>query len=323
MGARVVFTGKQQVVLEAHPVQEPGPGMVRLRTRCSLMSTGTENICFNRLFEPGSHWDKWVRYPFFPGYSTIGIVEAVGSGCEGIAIGQRVACRAPHSSHPLVEASRCCPVPEGIDDRSAAWFALSKIARVGSLAADYRLGDQVLVIGAGPIGQMTVRWAVAAGAKVVIVVDSVEMRLGLARAGGATHAIAATADACADAVKAACGGVLPRVVVDTTGNEHVFPHALALARTRGTVVILGDTGSPSLQRLTPDVITRGLSIVGAHDLLEEDRPHVALFYALATTGRFALSGLNTDVFKPDQCAAAYAAANTRRGETMGIIFDWA
>jgi len=56
------------------------------------------------------------------------------------------------------------------------------------------------------------------------------------------------------------------VVYDVTGHHAVFATALPLARKFGTVVLLGDAGNPQLQTLTPDVITRGLRIVGAHDM---------------------------------------------------------
>ncbi len=58
---RVVFTGKQEVHLEKSPAQAPAEGEVRVRMALSLMSTGTENIVFNRPFEAGRHWDNWVQ----------------------------------------------------------------------------------------------------------------------------------------------------------------------------------------------------------------------------------------------------------------------
>jgi NADPH:quinone reductase-like Zn-dependent oxidoreductase len=76
MVKRVVFAGKQLVSLESAESRELANGQVRVKSRYSLISTGTENIVFNRLFSAGSHWDNWVTYPFYPGYSIVGdIVE--------------------------------------------------------------------------------------------------------------------------------------------------------------------------------------------------------------------------------------------------------
>ena len=72
----IVFTAKEQVEFVQEPVRDPGSGEVLLRARKTLISTGTESICLSRLFEPGSHWDRWVTYPFFPGYLLCGEVVA-------------------------------------------------------------------------------------------------------------------------------------------------------------------------------------------------------------------------------------------------------
>jgi hypothetical protein len=75
----IVFIGKDEVTVSTEVVREPGPGEVLIRAKKTLISTGTEGICLSRLFEAGSHWDRWVKYPFYPGYSMVGQVAAVGS----------------------------------------------------------------------------------------------------------------------------------------------------------------------------------------------------------------------------------------------------
>jgi 2-desacetyl-2-hydroxyethyl bacteriochlorophyllide A dehydrogenase len=322
---RLVFTGKQEVSLETFTVAAPGPGEVRLRIELSLMSTGTENIVFNRLFAPGTHWDRWVRYPFHPGYSAVGVVEEVGDGVV-LQKGDRVACRRGHGSAAVVPEGECLRVPDGLAVEEAVWFALGKIAFHGALAAGYALGDGVLIVGAGPIGQMSVRWARAAGVADIVVVDAVADRMPAAQAGGATAMITAPLDQAREDILRACGGRLPRVVIDSTGHAAVFAAALGLAADYGTVVILGDTGQPAQQSLTPDVITRGLTVVGAHDRQNTPRWNNAtigeLFFRLAARGAISLQGLTSHRFRPEQCAEAYETANRDRARTMGILFDW-
>jgi 2-desacetyl-2-hydroxyethyl bacteriochlorophyllide A dehydrogenase len=323
---RVVFTAKQQASLESFSLPEPAAGEVRVRIELSLMSTGTENICFNRLFDPGTHWDHWVKYPFYPGYTAVGTVEAVGPNVTALKPGMRVACRCGHQSHTNFSQDRCYPIPAQLPLDEAVWYALAKIAFHGVLAADLRLGDRVLVIGAGPIGQMATRWAHAGGAQPIVVVDPVEGRLELARAGGATATCSLPIAEAREAILAAGGGKLPRVVIDSTGHAQVFAAALTLAEDFGTVVILGDTGSPASQFLTPDVLRRGLKITGVHDSHNNERWNektmTELFFSLAVDGRFSAKGLNSHRFKPEDCAEAYATANRERAKTMGIVFQW-
>lgn len=323
---RIVFTGKQQVIIETFDPGTPGAGQVLVKTHLSLMSTGTENIVFNRLFDPGTRWDEWVKYPFMPGYSCVGTVAALGSGVDSLKVGQRVAFRRNHRSHMVVDAPTCFPIPDELPYEQAVWFAMAKITFMGARAADYRLGDSALIIGAGPIGQISIRWARAAGVATIIAVDTAKNRMPLAKAGGATATITAPISEAREAILRANDGQLPRVVIDSTGHAAVFAEALGVAADRGTVVVLGDTGYPTQQTLTSDVVNRGLKIIGAHDGHTTAEWHDAtitrLCYRLATSGRFSLEGLTSHVFKPDDCVKAYATANQDRAATMGIIFDW-
>ena len=326
---RLVFTGKQEVQLDCFELAAPKEGEVRIRTHLSLMSTGTENIVFNRLFDPGTHWDGWVKYPFYPGYCTVGTVEAVGAvgaAVEALNVGDRVAFRSGHCSHAVLSASECYKIPAGLPFENALWFALAKIAYHGAKAAAYQLGDTVLVIGAGPIGQMSIRWASAAAAASITVADAMPSRLALAQAGGASTVISGPIEDAREQVLAANGGKLPRVVVDSTGNEAVFSTAQALTASFGKIVLIGDTGRPCQQHLTPETLTRGLTITGVHDGHNTDEWNNAtitqLFFTLAASGRFPLEGLNTHRFKPEQCVEAYATVNRDRASTMGVVFAW-
>jgi threonine dehydrogenase-like Zn-dependent dehydrogenase len=240
-----------------------------------------------------------------------------------------------------------------LEPATASWFAPAKIAFMGARAARHALGDSVVVIGAGPIGQMAVRWAAAAGARAVVVVDPFPQRLEHARRGGATVVIGQPVADAREDVRAAVGPDGPDVVIDATGTAEVLTEALGLVRSHGRIVVLGDTGAPSVQRLTSDVIVRGITVVGAHDShsmskpardlmtraqagdasrevferaaalgWDGDRGIHSLFFQLVATGRFSLDGLNTHVFDPRDCAEAYRLAEKQRGETLGILFDW-
>ncbi len=136
----VVFTGQEKLELRREPVGQPGPGQVLVRTRKTLISSGTECICYQRNFAPGTHWDQWVQYPFYPGYSSAGEVVAVGSGVEGIAPGQRVATRSRHAQRVLVDAQHCLPIPDTVTDEEATWFGLAGIVQNGLRRANHVLG---------------------------------------------------------------------------------------------------------------------------------------------------------------------------------------
>lgn len=324
MAFGIVFQGKGHVEIQDFSLGELAPDKIHLKTRTSLISTGTEGICLNRLFDAGTHFDKWVQYPFKTGYCTVAEVVAVGSEVNGFSVGERVFTRVCHASEHHVTTERVGKIPSFISDEDAQWSALAMIGSMILDAGDIRLQDDVAVIGAGPIGQMALRWLLAAGCNVTIC-DTVPMRLAMAELAGATSPLLGTADALGSHVESVFG-CQPRVVVDCTGFATVMEKALEIPRKFGTVVVLGDTGTPAGQHLTPDIITRGIKIQGCHVSHETADWHELRIYdrlySLVNAGRFSLEGLNTHRFLPTDAAEAYALTTERRTETMGVWFDW-
>ncbi len=148
----IVMIGKQQVELrqeEASSLPEDG---LLVRTRMSLISTGTECICYRGDLEEGTHWAGWVKYPFYPGYSNVGTVEQVGEAVEGYEVGDRVFSTASHRQLHIVEPP-VNKIPDYIADKSAIWSKLGTIAQTGGRRARLELGDRVVVIGLGPLGR--------------------------------------------------------------------------------------------------------------------------------------------------------------------------
>jgi len=330
----ILFTGKDQVqVIDEDPLPPPGPGEIQMQTTRTLISTGTEGIVLGRKFSPGTHYDNWVKYPFRPGYSHVGRVSAIGEGVSEFHVGDGVATRGSHTSAVNVQAIHAVRIPDGVSDDDATWTALGKIAQIGVRAAEHRMGDSVVVIGLGLLGQLVLQYVRLMGASDIIAIDPAQMRLKMAAAHGATATLAVSANDAEDEVKRLTKGRGPRVVYDVTGHPAVFPAALRLCADLGRVVLLGDTGTPEAQHLTPDIIRRGLTIVGAHDRhapadptagVEWDaRRTFELFLKFIARGQIRVSDMVTDRFKPDQAAQAYAMLEKERERAMGVIFEWA
>ena len=175
----IEFTGERQVCVREEALRELHEGEVLVRTTRTLISTGTESIVFTRNFAPGTHFDHWVKYPFFPGYLHCGIIESVGPGVTSWKAGDRVATRANHASHVIVRAEDAWAVPENVSDESAAWMGIGRITQLGVRAAEHRLGDAVVVVGLGLLGQLVVQYAALSGAREIIAVDASQARLDL------------------------------------------------------------------------------------------------------------------------------------------------
>ena len=167
------------------PDPRPGPGEVLVRTTWSLISPGTEQAVAataeksllgkarERPDQARLVIDKALRDGLrptlaavsarlddllTPGYSSTGIVEAVGPGVDGLAVGDRVGCvgagAACHAELAIVPAPLCLSLPETLDDPWGAFGALGGIAAHGVRVAEVDAGATVVVIGVGLVGQL-------------------------------------------------------------------------------------------------------------------------------------------------------------------------
>ena len=133
------------------PIEDPGPGQLRVRVKAAgvgatdlLMLTG--------------HYPFAPKIPFVPGYETVGVVDAVGSGVTGFALGQRVAALTVYGGFAeflIREAEHFLPVPDAVSDRDAAAVILNYVTAWQMIhrAAKVQPGDTALVTGAaGGVG---------------------------------------------------------------------------------------------------------------------------------------------------------------------------
>ena len=142
----IVFTGENQLEVRRESVNAPQAGQILVQGEKSLISTGTECICLARNFAPGTHWDNWVKYPFYPGYSHTGHVIEVGEGVQSVKVGDRIAARSGHRQFFTLGANDVLRLPDGVSYEAAAWFALASIvqngirrARTGGCRCRYRV----------------------------------------------------------------------------------------------------------------------------------------------------------------------------------------
>ena len=109
--------------------------------------------------------------PFVPGYSFIGIVEAVGEDVGDVKVGERVAALTQYGSHAEFvywQASELVPVPESLDPAEAVTLILNYLVAYQILhrVAKVKAGDKVLIIGAsGGVGTAFLQLGKLAGLK--------------------------------------------------------------------------------------------------------------------------------------------------------------
>ena len=324
----IVFTDKERVEVRWEPAPEAPPGGLLVRSRKSLISTGTECTCYRADMDEGSHWAGWVQHPFYPGYSNVGEVIGVGAAAEGFEVGDRVFSSSSHRQYAAVGGG-AVKIPDGVSDESAAWSKLATIAQTGVRRAELQMGARVAIIGAGPIGQLLTQYVRLMGAVDVMLIDTVQSRLDVARNHGATHVFNGSAADAVPFIEEHTGGALADVVFDATGHYAVLPLALKLVRRFGTLMLIGDSPHPSKQVLTADVITRQISIRGTHN--ESLPPHpegwdarrqIELFHTYIQRGQMQVEDLITSRHAPQEAPDVYPRLLEGRAETIGVVFDW-
>lgn len=327
MPMRIIFPEKGKVALESFELPALAPGDVRIRTQFSLMSIGTETIILHQRYDPDTHFARIFSFPQLKtGVQAVGEVEDVGNAVSDFEAGDRIFMRMAHGSHQVLPASACSKVPATVDAKSACWCGLAKTAFRAAWAGPFKAGGHVVIVGAGPVGQMAIRWAKTIGVATITTIDLSPYRLKHATRGGADVVIRGDIAAHIEQIHAINDGNGPAIIVDTTGNADVFKFVLSAAPMFAKVVLLGDTGYPGRQCLTSDVMTKGLTIQAVHDSHDRDgwtqRGIDEKFFASVADKSFDLSGLITHEYSPEDCAKAYTLADQQRKNVMGVLFDW-
>jgi threonine dehydrogenase-like Zn-dependent dehydrogenase len=192
------------------------------------------------------------------------------------------------------------------------------------------MGAKVAVIGLGPLGQLLTQYARIMGAEKVLAIDPLESRLTVAAAHGATHTFAGSAADAHAFVADETAGRLADVVFDATGHFAVFPLALRLVRTFGTMMLVGDSPQPGKQVLTADIVTRQITVRGSHneklspDESEEwnDLRQRELLFTYLARGQMKVEDLLTSRHSPREAPDLYSGLLEDRSGTIGVAFDW-
>lgn len=185
------------------------------------------------------------------GYSSSGVVLEVGRNITDISVGDRVACAgagyANHAEIVAVPRNLVCKIPDGVDFDEAAFTTLGAIAMQGIRRAQIQLGDRVVVIGLGLLGQIACQILKASGA-FVIGIDLVKERVDLAKELGADIYLVSGKDTTSQVLKYTDGiGVDSVIIYAGTQSSEPARQAMQMVRKKGKVVVVGAVGM-ELQR---------------------------------------------------------------------------
>ena len=287
-GQRLVLTPAGQIEVEEFEVPAPSSNQLLVRTHLTQVSAGSEMNGIRRR-RAASPAEQAAFTPAGLGYTAIGLVEAVGSEIDQVAVGDRVLCSGNHATHwlvtPELEANdvaipqqyRVEKLPEDLTDVEVAFCVLGDVALHGVRRAQIQIGESVAVHGLGVVGLMALQLCRLVGAHPLIGVDLVEERLDLARQLGASHVVdAGSQDVIAEIHaltqlpwrwRGALPSMLPgrgaEVQLHTTSYIGNYPTMIKAASDRGRIILVGATsGSVAIE--SDELFRREIIMTGSY-----------------------------------------------------------
>ncbi len=363
-----IKTGK--TTIEEVPIPSPRCGQALVRVAASLVSAGTERMVVefaekSLLGKARSRPDlvrqvvdkmkregvltavqaafQRLNQPMPLGYSSAGVIVALGEKMEGFRVGQRVACAgggyAVHAEYNVVPRNLLTPLPDSVDFESAAFTTLGAIAMHGFRLGQAQLGEDVAVIGMGLLGLLTAQIALAAGCR-VLGVDVNPHRVALASSLGISACSRDQAEDAAQAFTASRGCDVVLICADTPSGDPV-ELAGRIARDRARVIAIGAVGLTLPRKLYYEkelIFLNSRSYgPGRYDPSYEEQGHdypigyvrwtegrnLQAVVTLLTDGRLRVHPLITHRFPIDQAPQAYELLAGKTGEEfLGIVLTY-
>lgn len=278
------------------------------------------------------------------GYSLCGEVVAVGPALRGFEVGRRVACAgagfANHAELNCIPPLLAVPVPDSVGTEAAAYATVGAIALQGIRNADVRVGESVVVLGLGLIGQLAVQILKQAGCRVVGL-DVRPERADLAARHGAELALTMNDDAERAVLRFTRGrGADAVVITAATSSNRPVELAARLARDRARVIMVGVTGmdiprKPYFEKELTFLVSRSYG-PGRYDPQYEIEGHdypagyvrwtenrnIEAFLDLVAAGGVCPDACTTHRFPIDEAEKAFELVFTGREPHLGVVLTY-
>lgn len=330
----VTFPSPEQITVSdvAEPICAPDEVIVKI-ARAGLCGTDV-HIWRNEYLS---------KFPLVPGHEFVGEVMEVGRDVDFLKTGVRVAvdpnidcghcdfCRRRQNNqcknwqgvgitrqggfaqYVAAPARLAYAVPDNIDDAQAAFIEPLSCVVHAMQRLPMESGDDVLLLGAGPIGLVLMQMLKIRGASRLVVVDKQAHRLELAKTLGATHAVVADADQANTLRDLAPDGFA--IVADATGVPAVIERAFDHLRPYGRFLQFGVAPRGATVPIEPfRVFKNDWTILGTFALCYTFEPAIALL----ASGAIDVSPLISHTLPLERFAEGFDAF--RKGQSLKVQY---
>jgi threonine dehydrogenase-like Zn-dependent dehydrogenase len=339
-----VYKGVKNVVLEDRPKPVAGPGEVIVKVKyCGICGTDVHAYLHEGMCEP----------PVIFGHETVGVVDELGAGVTSCKVGDRVAVGPPgncgechnclngrasictkgfllttgitsHTDGGYAEYLRVrnpskmlIQIPQNLSFEESVLFDVIGTSFHGIRRSQFKVGDNVVVIGTGPIGLSAIMLLKLGGAGKLIVVVRSEAKAKIAMKYGADVTLLDGPDL-PEKIRLLTGGKGADITYECAGQPAAFANALNMTRSGGQVMIIGVTGEPSSfvsARYVPQEINMDTSFV-------YDAAEVAMVFDFIASGKLPVAKqMVTDIIGMDDVVVKGLERLSKSSDQIKILLD--
>ena len=313
--------GFGNIVLEEVPMPPVGPQEVRVRSKVSLISRGSEIL------------RRYMREeeinPAIMGYSLAGVVDAVGSEvAHRFQPGDRVMAVAPHAQYAVqpsegYDGPRVWPIPDDISFEEATFLPLAKSGVIWAQSPGIRPRHTVVIMGQGLVGNLVLQAARQHLCERIIVVDAIAKRCQQGLDYGADHAIDVNETDPVERVMELTEGEGADIVFECVGGKpglNSFAQAQQMVRVGGTLHLIGLYHGQPLPLDAARMQRRRM--LGGYFQEDPGEVMMARTVELMQAGKIRVKPMISHRFPYQQAKEAFDLLYERLSEAMGVLLMW-
>ena len=303
---------RQKVLVHDGPEPEGPTGKeVKTETIYSGITNGTER---NQLIG-GNYAPKDEQLPTSGGgYQNVGRVIEVGPDVSELQVGDVLYMSAAHSEYiVMAEDDLLIKLPDSIDRTEAALFGMTSVAMRTCRNTELKMGERVLIVGAGIIGQVAAQIAAVMGARTTLC-DINPNRLELATEIGAAETVL---DVSGDGWEKGVADGTFDAVIDFAGVPGMEDQMISAVRRRGRVIFIAGRGK----------VTYTFNLGQGQEIqLKQnshfDRDDLANLCRLVDRGLVKIAPVIRDVVPVSEAKRIYDTLRDNPTELLGTVFVW-
>ena len=347
MRAAVLFGPRDLRVIDC-PVPSPGSGE-------ALIKVAMCGTCGSDLKIYDGHFPFTLPYgQFIPGHEWTGTVVALGDNVDEVALGDRVCIEAHHgcgrcdnclvgkytaylnygntskghratgmtanggfAEYVVHHVSALYPLPATVSFEDAVLLTTAGSGLYGlDVTGGYIIGQDVLVIGPGPIGLMTVQVCKQMGAGRVILTGTREHRLAMGRELGADYTINVREQNPVEVIMALTAGQGVDLAIECSGASEAPQQCIQTTKRGGKILYIAFYG----EEVTLDLNAVVRNDVNMYASRGEGGNNVKRAVALAASGRLKGAPLVTHRFPLEQITEGLRILRERIGDPLKVVF---